>query len=103
MSDKKPEDKIKKFSALTGGKKAKEKKTPPKARHQIYVDDARFKHAMDLIQKDMDNALELGSIANTQQYFLVKFLAKKGLLKEDEFAQFVQEELSNMEIEDDDI
>ncbi len=98
--EKKPEDKIKPFAAITGGKKA----TPArgktsakgKIRHQIYVSDAQFKKAMDLIHEDMNNALHLSGLANTQHYFLVKFLVQKGLIEEEEFTGFVQEELTRL-------
>ncbi len=101
--EKKPEDKIKPFATISGGKKATpaREKTSTKGktrslRHQIYVSDAQFKKAMDLIHEDMNNALHLSGLANTQHYFLVKFLVQKGLIGEDEFTGFVQKELTRL-------
>ncbi len=101
--EKKPENKIKPFAAIPGGKKATAGKgktgakgKPRPLRHQIYVSDAQFKKAMDLIHEDMNNALHLSGLANTQHYFLVKFLVQKGLIEEEEFTGFVQEELTRL-------
>ena len=104
--DKPPQDKIKPFSTLQGGKKQPPKRpqtTPkdknPPARHQIYVSDAQFKRAMELIREDMNRALQLGQIANTQYYLLVKFLAEKGLIEEGDLSRFIQEKMAETERE----
>ena len=98
-----PKDKIKPFSSLPGGKNSTPGKNKPSAkdkthnaRHQIYVTDDQFKKAMDLINEDMNNALQLGNIANTQHYFLVNFLIQKGLINGEEFSLFMQEELKKL-------
>jgi len=101
--EKNPQDKIKPFATISGGKKAtgggkkiNSKGKSSDVRHQIYVSDAQFKKAMDLVREDMNNALHLSGLANTQHYFLVKFLTRKGLIEEEEFTRFVQEELTKL-------
>lgn len=97
-----PDDKIKAFPTIPGGKKSTGKISKPKsrdARNQIYVTDASFKRAMELIREDMNRALELGSVANTQNYFLIRYLIKKGLIDEQEFTAFMQEEVTKLEQE----
>ncbi|MBI5788550.1 MAG: hypothetical protein HZA78_06835 [Candidatus Schekmanbacteria bacterium] len=110
------EGKIRRFTAIPGGKKTsgsipgrkkvvkatgKPKRPGEKrsanARNQIYVTDTRFHKAMDLIRNDMNKAFQVGNIANTQYYFLVRFLIQKGLVDETEFTRFLEGEMKKLE------
>ena len=88
------------------GKKelAKEKSLPrkgnpnrPKSKADVFITDERFKRAMELIQDDMNQALTLSQRANTQLHFLFQFLAKNGIIKLDEYEQFLDKELKEIQ------
>jgi len=95
-----------KDSSKKGGKKVvelglpsqKEKKNKPSSPYKVgdYVTDDRFKHAMDLVREDMNNALSLGSNACSNFYFLQKFLIEKGLIDKDEWETFLVSEIDAM-------
>ena len=88
---------------LDGAKKKKkgEKSIPstpvrPKSKADLFITDDRFKRAMELVQNDMNRAFTLSQTANSQFYFLFKFLVKSGILNEKEYEEFLEEELGKM-------
>lgn len=88
---------------LKGAKKKKkgDMSTPgnpvrPKSKPDLYITDDRFKRAMELVRNDMDRAFTLSKSANSQFYFLFKFLVKSGILNEKEYEKFLEEEFGKM-------
>ena len=95
---------LKPIQGARKGKK-KEKTTPPKtssaarpkSKADVFVTDERFKRAMELIQNDMNQALTLSQMANTQFHFLFQFLVESGIIDQAEYERFLNKMLQEME------
>ncbi len=103
MTEKGKEPESPKVAYLKGAKKKKKGEkgrasTPvrPKSKTDLFITDDRFKRAMELVQNDMNQAFTLSQTANSQFYFLFKFLVKSGILNEKEYEKFLEEELGKM-------